>query len=90
MDLLPTFARIAGGSVPADRIIDGVDQTDFFLGKQEESNRESVVIYVGNQLFGLKWRNWKMMTREIDDGLQPTLMSERPIAPGTPDPYRPQ
>ena len=32
MDLFPTFARIAGGTVPEDRAIDGVDQTDFFLG----------------------------------------------------------
>ena len=47
MDLFPTFARIAGGKVPQDRIIDGVDQLDFFLGKKEKSDRESVVIYMG-------------------------------------------
>jgi arylsulfatase len=68
MDLFPTLGRAAGGKVPSDRIIDGVDQLDFFIGKQEQSNRESVVIYVGNELFGAKWRNWKMMTREISSG----------------------
>jgi arylsulfatase A-like enzyme len=67
MDLFPTFAQIAGGKVPKDRIIDGVDQTDFFLGKKDQSNRDSVVIYVGNELYGVKWRNWKMMLKEIDD-----------------------
>lgn len=72
MDLFPTFARIAGGKAPVDRIIDGVDQTGFFFGKKEKSNRESVVIYVGSQLFGVKWRNWKMMSKEIDDGFAPT------------------
>jgi arylsulfatase len=66
MDLFPTFARIVGGKVPKDRVIDGVDQRDFFLGKQEKSNREAVVIYVGSEIFGVKWRNWKMMTKEID------------------------
>ena len=33
MDLYPTFARWAGGEVPSDRIIDGVNQSDFFLGR---------------------------------------------------------
>ena len=66
MDLFPTFARIVGGTVPKDRIIDGVDQLDFFRGKQENSNREAVVVYVGNQVFGAKWRNYKLMTKEID------------------------
>jgi arylsulfatase len=70
-DLFPTFAQIAGGKVPKDRIIDGVDQTDFFLGKKEQSNRESVVIYVGNELFGVKWRNWKMMLKELSDAISP-------------------
>ena len=34
MDLFATFARIAGGKVPDDRIVDSIDQTDFLLGKQ--------------------------------------------------------
>ncbi|MFQ5546141.1 MAG: hypothetical protein ACE5FE_09195 [Acidiferrobacterales bacterium] len=54
--------------MPTDRIIDGVDQTDFFLGKQEKSNRESVIVYVGREIYGVKWRNWKMMTKELDTG----------------------
>ena len=66
MDLFPTLARIAGGKVPDDRIIDGVDQTEFLLGKQEKSNREAVIVYVGSELYGIKWRNYKMMSKEID------------------------
>ncbi len=69
MDLLPTFAKIAGGKVPTDRVIDGVDQTDFFLSKKEASNRESVVIYVGAEIYGVKWRNWKMMFKEVEQSL---------------------
>lgn len=71
-DLFPTLAHMAGGQVPSDRIIDGVDQTDFFLGKKTTSNRESIVVYVGNQIFGVKWRNWKMMMKELDDGYAAT------------------
>jgi arylsulfatase len=65
IDLFPTFARISGGKVPSDRVIDGIDQTEFLLGRKESSNRESVVIYLGNEVFGVKWRNWKFMTKEV-------------------------
>lgn len=27
---------------------------------------------MGKQIFGAKWRNWKMVTKEIDEGLAPT------------------
>ena len=66
MDLFPTLAGIIGGKVPTDRVIDGVDQWNFLSGKQEASNREHVIVYVGNEIFGIKWRNYKMMSKEID------------------------
>ena len=65
MDLFTTFARIADGEVPDDRVIDGVDQTEFLTGRTEQSDRESVVVYVGKELYGVKWRDWKMMVKEI-------------------------
>ena len=70
MDLFTTFAHIAGGKVPQDRIIDGVDQTDFFMGKGK-SKREAFVVYVGPQIFGVKWRNWKLMTKGLVRGTDP-------------------
>ncbi|MFZ9002500.1 MAG: hypothetical protein ACO3AE_00605 [Robiginitalea sp.] len=66
MDLYPTIAKITGGKIPSDRIIDGVDQTDFLFGTKKESNREHVMVYVGNELYGIKWRNYKMMSKEIE------------------------
>ncbi|MGI9478279.1 MAG: arylsulfatase [Hyphomicrobiaceae bacterium] len=73
MDLFPTFARIAGGNVPDDRVIDGVDQTDFLLGKQQKSNREGLIVYMGNDIFGVKWRNWKLHLKEQDNILSGTV-----------------
>ena len=35
IDLLPTFASITGAKVPDDRIIDGVNQQDFIMGKSK-------------------------------------------------------
>jgi len=49
MDLFTTFAAITGAKVPTDRAIDGVDQTDYLLGKQSHSNRDSrIVVYDGH------------------------------------------
>ena len=60
VDLYTTLAHISGAEVPKDRVIDGVDQLDFFLGKQENSNREGFPAYVSDRLSAVKWRNWKM------------------------------
>lgn len=60
VDLYPTLARVAGAEVPKDRPIDGVDQLDFFLGKQENSSREGFPAYVADRLSAVKWRNWKI------------------------------
>jgi arylsulfatase len=68
MDLFATFAAISGGKVPSDRVIDSVDQSKFFLGKQKKSNRDGLIVYVGNDLFGIKWRNWKMMFKAVERG----------------------
>ena len=64
MDLFPTFAKIAGGKVPQDRVIDGVEMSDFFLGKTEKSGREGLIVYMGNDIFGVKWRDWKLHFKE--------------------------
>ena len=61
-DWFPTFANIVGAKdlIPTDRPIDGVDQSDFMLGKQEVSNREHVVCYMGDEPWSVKWRNFKI------------------------------
>ena len=45
LDFFTTFAAITGAEVPTDRAIDGVDQTDYLLGKQSNSNRESRIVF---------------------------------------------
>jgi arylsulfatase len=60
VDLFPTLTHIANLEVPKDRIIDGVDQSEFLLGKQEKSNREGFVYFIKTELRAAKWRDWKM------------------------------
>lgn len=62
LDWFPTLANLVGeaGRIPTDRPIDGVNQAEFVLGQQEQSNREYVVTYVGDQVFSVKWRTIKV------------------------------
>jgi arylsulfatase A-like enzyme len=57
IDFMPTFARLAGFTVPDDRVIDGVDQTDLILGKSEKGRRETF-FYVNAVRKG-KWKYLK-------------------------------
>jgi arylsulfatase len=60
VDLFPTLAKIANLELPTDRIIDGQDQSEFLLGKQDKSNREGFVYFIKTELRAAKWRDWKM------------------------------
>jgi len=66
MDLFPSLAKIAGGQVPGDRIIDGIDVSGFLLGKTRKSGRDGFIVYMGNDVFGVKWQNWKLHFKEQD------------------------
>jgi len=69
MDLMPTFASLLGAQLPRDRYIDGVDQGDFLFRRSTRSARDTVVVYVANVIYAIKWRNWKRVYRELDAGL---------------------
>lgn len=58
-DLFTTLASVAGAQTPKDRMIDGVDQTDFFTGKKETSSRDGFPVYLFSDLAALKWKDWK-------------------------------
>ncbi len=79
VDTFTTFAKIAGASVPQDRAIDGVDQSDFLLGKSERSAREGFPVFVADRMEAVKWKNWKMTFYE-----QERDWSSPPIKLGVP------
>lgn len=66
VDLFPTFANVSGGEIPDDRVMDGMDMVPFFTGKADKSPREWVPVYIQEHLFGVKWRNWKLLLKEMD------------------------
>ena len=59
IDFLPTFAALAGFSVPEDRMIDGMDQTDLLVGTRD-TGRETF-LYGGN---GIRVGPWKYLKAE--------------------------
>ena len=64
-DFLPTFASILGEDLPDDRPIDGVDQSDFLLGRTGESSREHLLTFLGDRLIAVRWRQWRMYPVEF-------------------------
>jgi arylsulfatase A-like enzyme len=59
-DVYTTLAKLGGADIPTDRAIDGIDQREFLLGRQEKSAREFIPIFQGRELYAMKWRNYKM------------------------------
>ena len=55
IDFMPTFANLTGYKVPADRVIDGVDQTKLLFGQSEMGARETFY-YQGNGVRQGKWK----------------------------------
>lgn len=60
-DMYTTLIKWTDGKVPTDRIIDGLDQRNFFEGKQINSEREGFPYWMGETMYGVKWQNFKIV-----------------------------
>ena len=70
MDFFPTLAHLAGGKVPDDRPIDGVDQTDLLLGKNDTGRREQPLSFVGPDLMAARWKQFRVYFADVAPGPQ--------------------
>jgi arylsulfatase A-like enzyme len=68
MDFFPTFARLAGGKVPSDRPIDGVDQTDLLLGTSDAGRRNTLLTFVGPDLVAVRWKQFRAYFADVAPG----------------------
>jgi arylsulfatase A-like enzyme len=64
-DWFPTLAGFIGAKVPTDRPMDGVDQGAFITGKQEKSNRESLITFIGDEIAAVRWRAYRLYPKEF-------------------------
>ncbi len=59
-DWFTTLLRAAGTSEPEDSMIDGIDQLDWLTGQAEKSQRDGVIYWMGAEIYGVKWHNFKL------------------------------
>jgi arylsulfatase A-like enzyme len=61
IDLLPSFAALAGVETPKGRIIDGMDISPLLLGKEgARSSRDTFFYYFRNRLDAVRKGKWKL------------------------------
>lgn len=65
MDFLPTFAHVVGGTMPTDRVIDGVDQYDVLIGESVVGQRESLLSFIGGDLVAARWKQWRIYFTDV-------------------------
>ena len=61
IDFLPTFGNLAGYEPPADRIVDGVDQTELLTGKNTTGNRNDYFYFCKGELHAVRKGPWKLI-----------------------------
>ena len=61
MDIMPTFTKLAGGTIPTDRVIDGHDVSDLIHGvKHATSPTKAFYFYVRQNLRAVRIGKWKL------------------------------
>jgi arylsulfatase A-like enzyme len=60
-DWFTTLLRAAGVNPPKDRVIDGVDQLGWLAGTSEHSAREGYIYWMGPEMYGVKWHDFKLV-----------------------------
>ncbi len=78
IDLLPTFVKLAGGSVPVDRKIDGADLSALLLGKTKDSPREAHYYFNGNRLEAVRSGPWKLAITPQSENISKPKEAEKP------------
>jgi arylsulfatase A-like enzyme len=60
IDVLPTAVTLAGGTVPAEPVIDGRDIAPLLFGKSKQSQREAHYYFSGYNLQAVRQGPWKL------------------------------
>ena len=74
LDILPTFASLAGAKIPVDRKIDGYDLSEALL-KQGDSPRKEMYFFGGAKLSAIRFENYKVQLRE-ENGINPEKLTK--------------
>ena len=83
LDVLPTFAALAGAETPSDRVIDGEDIRHLFHGQFDQANSDrAFYYYLRIHLQAVRQGKWKLhLQRDVKQpGTEPFLVNSH-IAP---------
>ncbi|MBX2921461.1 MAG: sulfatase [Chitinophagaceae bacterium] len=61
LDILPTFAKLAGADLPADRVYDGYDLSGVLSGKSNKSPRDEMYYYHADTLVAVRKGAYKLL-----------------------------
>jgi arylsulfatase len=85
VDWMPTIAGMVGSSnlVPKDRPIDGIDASNFMLGKSKSTGREYYPFFgIDGELMSIKWKIYKTIYRYAQSPMsiqQPFVSAQIPM-----------
>lgn len=67
LDLLPTFAGLAGAPLPSGRVLDGIDLWAWLEGRSKRSPRETFFYFGYTHLQAVRDRRWKLVVERPAD-----------------------
>jgi arylsulfatase A len=70
IDLLPTFVKLAGGTTPAEPVIDGRDLSKTLLGTACAPPREAHYYFLGTTLQAVRQGKWKLAVAPQAAGME--------------------
>ncbi len=70
IDVLPTIVGAAGGRIPDDRVIDGMDILPLLEGRANESPHEAIFAMGGQELRMVRSGRWKLHVRSPQPGFR--------------------
>jgi len=83
MDVLPTVVHLAGGEVPTDRKIDGLDMWPVLSGQSRTSPHEALFYWHGARLAAVRSGPWKLsVVAQKEGGSEEEASAEGEIAKG--------
>lgn len=80
IDLMPTIATLAGGELPSDRVLDGIDISKIWHGKREDLDRP-YFYYQHLYLRGVRKGDWKVMLKHEEGAKSSIANWKRHVAP---------